>query len=149
MTKEAGVGLGRGGFAEVLYDALPGGGPMVGITAALERAVEATHVAVLAIDLPRMNAEWFALLREMCAPGVGAVGRGRGGAEGEGFFEPLAAIYPREAMWLAWEALARGEYALQPFVRRAAEGGLLRVRPIGEAEGRWFENWNEPRPAGA
>jgi molybdopterin-guanine dinucleotide biosynthesis protein A len=139
---------GEGGFAGVLFDALPGCGPLVGITAALERAVDATHVAVVAIDLPRMPAEWFAARWSECEAGVGAVGW-RAGAGTDGFFEPLAGIYPREAMWLAWEALARGEYALQPFVRRAAEGGLLRVRPIGEAEGRWFENWNEPRPAGA
>lgn len=143
----------RGRVAGVLFDALPGGGPLVGITAALERAVEATHVAVIAIDLPRLPAEWFAARWRECEAGVGAVGRqsaaagATGGARGggAGFFEPLAAIYPREAMWLAWEALARGEYALQTFVRRAVAGGLLREEEIGAAERGWFENWNEPR----
>src|SRR4051812_31151961 len=85
------------GFTATLYDQSPDCGPISGITAALERATFST-VAVLAIDLPRMNAEWFARLREKVAPRVGAVGR-RGD-----FFEPLAAFYPRAMMSLAWQA---------------------------------------------
>ena len=50
-----------------------------------------------------MTSEWFAARLAECAPGVGVVGR-----RGE-FFEPLAAIYPRAAKWLAWEAVARAD----------------------------------------
>lgn len=128
------------GFTAVLHDALPGCGPMVGITAALERAVASTHVAALAIDLPRLPVAWLQGLLAHCGPGRGAVGR-----RGE-FFEPLAAIYPRAMMWLAWEALARGEYALQALLRRGVAEGLMVVREIepGEAAAGWFENRNAP-----
>lgn len=127
--------LGAKGFAAVLHDALPGGGPLVGITAALERTVPA-HVAVLAIDLPAISAAWFSLLAAECAPGVGVVGR-RGG-----FFEPLAAIYPADLKWLAWDALARDEYSVQRWVAAGVAAGQLRVREIGEADAGWFANWN-------
>lgn len=123
------------GFAAVLHDALPDCGPLVGITAALERAAH-PWTAALAIDLPAISATWFAGLLERKAPGVGVVGR-RGD-----FFEPLAAIYPREMKWLAWEALARGEYSLQRLVAAAVAQGSLRVHEIGVGETPMFANWN-------
>jgi molybdopterin-guanine dinucleotide biosynthesis protein A len=124
------------GFTAVVHDALTAGGPLVGITAGLERA---THpwLAVLAIDLPAMTPAWFSTLLCEVAPGVGVVGR-RGG-----FFEPLAAIYPGEVRWLAWEALARGEFSLQRLLAAAVAQGLMRVHEIAAAEAALFENWNE------
>lgn len=126
----------KSGFAGLVYDALPGCGPMVGITAAMERASGA-HLAVLAVDLPQMPVSWFSLLAGRSASRVGAIGRR------QGFFEPLAAIYPREMMWIAWEALARGDYALQPLLARGVEQGFLQVVDIEEVQAGWFENWNE------
>jgi molybdopterin-guanine dinucleotide biosynthesis protein A len=125
------------GFTAVLHDAQPNCGPMVGIAAALERTV-CGHVAVLAIDLPAMKPEWFAELFACCPPGVGIVGR-----RGE-FFEPLAAIYPSELKWRAWEALARSDYSLQRLIAAGVEQDLLRVREIGANEQVWFTNWNLP-----
>ncbi len=130
------------GFAALVVDGFSVGGPIIGVTAALERATH-PHLAVLAIDLPALPAAWFVRLREMCGQGVGAVGR-----RGE-FFEPLAAIYPRELKWLAWEALAKGEYSLQKLVAAGIAAGLLREREIGAAELPWFENRNEPGPEAA
>lgn len=129
-----------GGFAAVLHDALPGGGPLAGVTAALERAVTATHVAVLAIDLPMLPAAWLHELRTLCAADRGAVGRRRE------FFEPLAAIYPRAMLWPAWEALTRGDYSLQALLRRGAAEGRMAVREISakEAAAGWFANRNVP-----
>ena len=139
--------VGDGKFAAVVRDAVPGCGPLAGIAAALACASH-PHVAVLAIDLPRMNAEWFATLRAECAPGVGCVGRRQasgGGKDGEGiFFEPLAAIYPRELLPLAAAALARGEFSLQRLLAAAVAQGLMRVHEIGADEGARFENWNAP-----
>lgn len=124
------------GFAAVLHDALPNCGPLAGITAALERSPRG-HLAVIAIDLSAMTAEWFKRLRGECADGVGAVGR-RGD-----LFEPLAAIYPRELMWLAWEAIARAEFALQPLLRAAEARGMMRAVDIGEGDAALFANWNQ------
>ena len=123
------------GFAAVLHDALPERGPMVGITAGIERASHPA-LAVLAIDLPKMTAAWFQGLMAETTAGVGVVGR-----RGE-FFEPLAAIYPREIMWLAWEALARGESSLQRLIAQAVKAGLLRERTIAVEEEILFVNWN-------
>ncbi|PAW63984.1 MAG: hypothetical protein B9S34_13405 [Opitutia bacterium Tous-C1TDCM] len=130
------------GFAALVVDGFSVGGPIIGVTAALERAAH-PHLAVLAIDLPKLPAAWFAALREDCARGVGAVGR-----HGD-FFEPLAAIYPRELKWLAWEALAKGDYSLQKLVAAGIAAGLLRERKIGPAETPWFENRNGPDAAAA
>lgn len=128
-------------IATVVYDALPDCGPLVGITAGLERAAQPA-LAVLAVDLPQMSASWFTALVQAASPGVGVVGQ-RGD-----FFEPLAAIYPREFKWLAWEALARGEYALQPLVARAVSAGVLRVHAITAEEAPWFTNWNRVEDRG-
>ena len=126
------------GFAAHLCDQFPNGGPLVGITAALERASH-PHVAVLAIDLRQMRAEWFTMLLGKCVPGVGCVGR-RGN-----FFEPLAAIYPLELKWLAWEAIARGEFSLQGLLSAAVAQSVMHVHEISGKEAGLFENWNEPQ----
>ncbi len=129
------------GFSAVVYDAMPGCGPLVGVTAALERAAH-PWLAVLAIDLPALSAGWFAELAAHCAPGVGVVGRR------EGWFEPLAALYPREFRFLAWEAMVRQEFSLQRLLHQAVAGGLMRIREIAPEEAPLFANWNEPaRPS--
>lgn len=118
-------------------DAVPGAGPLAGIAAGLA-AMRGTHLLVLAVDLPRMEAAWFERLAAGCSPGIGAAGWH------DGFFEPLAAIYPRELAAPASAALARGEYALQRFI--AAAGPALRRVDIPAAEASWFANWNEGDP---
>jgi molybdopterin-guanine dinucleotide biosynthesis protein A len=129
------------GFAGVVRDAVPDAGPLGGIAAALERAAGG-QLAVLAVDLPQMTAEWFAGLRSQCAAGVGAVGR-----NGK-FFEPLAAIYPRELLPLAQAALERRKLSLQKLLAAAVAAGLLRVHEITDAERPLFTNWNEPARGG-
>ena len=126
------------GFSAFLHDAFPSAGPLAGVTAALERTTH-PHLLVLAIDLPRMTPEWLATLLDARRPGVGVVGRR------DGLFEPLAAVYPREFMPLAWEALAGGRYALQGLLGQAVERGLMTAREIGTEELAFLENWNEPQ----
>lgn len=124
------------GFSALLHDAYPDCGPIMGVTAGLERASQ-SHVAVLAIDLPDMAVEWFTRRLAECDHKVGAVGR-RGK-----FFEPLAAIYPTEMKWLAWDAIGADNYSLQALLAAAEKQGLVRVHEITDEEARWFRNWNE------
>lgn len=121
-----------------VQDARGGVGPLAGIIAAL-RATSAPHLVVLAVDLPRMERSWFEELRAGCVPGQGAVGRR------EGFFEPLAAIYPRELLPLAEDALQRGKFSLQALLELAAARRLVKEVAILPECRAWFENWNEPR----
>lgn len=126
-----------------LPDAAPGLGPLSGIAAALG-AANVPLIVVLAVDLPAMTADF---LRERmlarCTPQRGAVGRWENAG---GFFEPLAAVYPRTAGRLAAERLtAGGDRSLQGFVRASQAGGLIEAVPLTEpADRRWFVNWNAP-----
>jgi molybdopterin-guanine dinucleotide biosynthesis protein A len=124
------------GFSALLHDAFPDCGPIMGVTAGLERAAHG-HVAVLAIDLPEMSPEWFTRLLSQCEPNIGAVGR-RGN-----FFEPLAAIYPTAMKWLAWDTIAADTYSLQALLAAAEKQSLVRVHEIADDEARWFKNWNQ------
>lgn len=118
----------------VVRDARPDVGPLAGIAAAMA-VMRGTHLMVLAVDLPRMDAGWLARLKAHCAPGVGAVGwRG-------GFFEPLAAIYPCELRSQAETALAGSEHSLQRFIGSAGTA-MLPVEITADDEV-WFTNWNE------
>lgn len=133
---EQGWAEGAAGFAAVVRDAQERCGPIAGLVAGMERA---THpwLAVLAVDLPAMRPEWFTGLRAGCAPGVGRVGR-----RGE-FFEPLAAIYPREMGELARAAITRREFSLQRLLAEAVARGVMREQEITATEAPWFANWNE------
>jgi molybdopterin-guanine dinucleotide biosynthesis protein A len=124
------------GFTAVLHDAIDRCGPLVGVTAALERASH-PWVAVLAVDLPALPVEWFTGLMVRCTAGTGIAGR-RGG-----YFEPLAAVYPRELRFPAWEAIARGDFSLQHVLAAAHAQGLVLCHDISDREAPWFENWNE------
>jgi molybdenum cofactor guanylyltransferase len=128
------------GVDAVLHDAFPDCGPVMGITAGLER-MSRSHLLVLAVDLPHIEPDWFVSLLPDCKSGVGVVGRR------EDFFEPLAAIYPCELKWLAWETIARGEYSLQQLLDAAEKAGLVTVREINDRKAAWFENWNQPPEA--
>ncbi|MCF7688314.1 MAG: NTP transferase domain-containing protein, partial [Cephaloticoccus sp.] len=119
----------------VVHDAQVDAGPLAGLAAAMA-AMTSTHLLVLAVDLPHMEGAWFSGLMKLCSPGVGAVGRH------EGYFEPLAAIYPRELLVAAEATLAGGDRSLQRFIVGA--GDAMRHHEITSAEAPWFANWNEP-----
>ena len=125
------------GFTGIVRDASLDSGPLGGIVAALERCGSG-HLAVLAVDLPKMEPAWFGTLLGDCPPGCGAVGRLGN------YFEPLAAVYPRELLPLARAALDRRVLSLQKLVASGVAQNLLRVREISAAEEPRFANWNEP-----
>src|SRR5690606_7904753 len=118
-----------------LVDDPPGLGPLGGLRSALA-ASRAGRVLVLAVDLPRMEEPFLASL---LAEEGGAVPRSDRG------WEPLAAVYPREAMLaLVEKALASGKLRLQDLLDEAAARGLVRPVPVGPEKAALFANLNTP-----
>ena len=141
----------KDGFAaEVpcLEDEVPGGGPLGGIAAALG-AMRAERLVVLAVDLPAMTAGFLRGLLVAAEGSVSGVGTGVVPQGEDGFFEPLAAVYPKSALAEARARLRGGELAMQRFVRRLVETGEVAARRIGPEETLLFANWNRPEDVGS
>ncbi len=116
---------------EIVSDEIADAGPLAGVTAALQNCT-APLLVVLAVDLPRMTANFLRSLEH------GAVPHGPDG------FEPLAAVYPVTCLSLARESLRSGDFSMQNLVRMAIEQGLLSEREISESECSLFSNLNTP-----
>jgi molybdopterin-guanine dinucleotide biosynthesis protein A len=108
------------------------------LSASLKQAAHEL-VLVLAIDLPRMTAEFLVeLLGEAEVQHCGIV-------PGEaGRFHPLAAVYSRACLGLVDERLHSEDRAMQRFVRSGLERGLVRERLLTAKEAALFENVNTP-----
>ncbi|HEX3729150.1 MAG TPA: NTP transferase domain-containing protein, partial [Opitutaceae bacterium] len=120
----------------VVTDTVADAGPLAGIHAALQ-SLDGGWLLVLAVDLPRLGSSWFAPLKAACRPGAGAVFRNADG------FEPLAAIYPAEALAEAAARLGRKQFRLQEFVSALVQAGRMTALPLPEADRGQAENWNE------
>lgn len=122
----------------VVRDTRVGIGPIAGVHAALA-ACETEWLAVLAVDLPRVDAAWFEKLAALCRPGRGAVGVSR-----QGFFEPFAAIYPRVALIEIEEIVSgSGSHSLQPLLRELVKRGAMKAVRLTAREQATLFNWNE------
>lgn len=121
----------------VVCDAEPSRGPLSGLAAAFER-LKTTHLLVLAMDLPRITPRQLKALWKKAEPGVGVV------PFNSTYFEPLAAIYPREAGPAAMKALARNELSLQRWVECLEREGLIRRDKVPPTEMASFANVNSP-----
>jgi molybdopterin-guanine dinucleotide biosynthesis protein A len=62
----------------------------------------------------------------------------------EEWTEPLAAVYPREALALAVGHLESADHSLQHWVSACANAGLVRHRPVTPGELPLFANMNTP-----
>ncbi|MCR6654705.1 MAG: NTP transferase domain-containing protein [Opitutus sp.] len=120
-----------------VFDRFENAGPLAGLEAALE-AARSDLVAVLAVDMPAIEAGWFSFLLRHCSRGQGAVARSLHGVE------PLAAIYPRGALFWARGQIEAERFALQEFVRVLENQTLVRVVDLPSAFRKQAENWNEP-----
>jgi molybdopterin-guanine dinucleotide biosynthesis protein A len=81
-------------------------------------------------------------LAKLCAPGIGAVARTREG------YEPLAAIYPYEALDKVQSRLNKGEFALQAVIKALVRSRKMRVLRLKSTECRQLANWNTPGDIG-
>ena len=123
-----------------VHDAWENSGPLGGVASCL-RVCEAPRLVVLGVDLPRLPAEFLHSLLEQSPANCGAV------VKKDGYFEPLAAVYPRAMLPLAEEQLAAGRLAMQDFIRRGMERGVMRCVAVAVAA-EWFVNWNAPGDVG-
>jgi molybdopterin-guanine dinucleotide biosynthesis protein A len=128
---------GPSGKLKVIRDTAAHAGPLGGLHAALESS-STRWLAVLAVDMPHVDPAWFARLLKKCRPGNGAVV-----AEAAGF-QPLAAIYPREAAAIARRRLRDGDLPLQGLVKELLRRRLMVAVRLPARE-RWRSaNWNTP-----
>lgn len=126
------------GHLHLIADEIENAGPLAGISAGLN-ALRSDLLVVLAIDLPRMNAAFLRSLLARCSTAARGVV-----ARNDGYFEPLAAVYPKGLHLLATEHLRQNRYALQDFVREAVRQDLLESIPLDKSEVPLFKNVNSP-----
>jgi molybdenum cofactor guanylyltransferase len=123
---------------QFVRDAMLNAGPLSGVAAAL-RECASSHLLVLAVDLPQMTADFLQSLVDLSGESCGAV------PKRNGFFEPLAAIYPRENCHaLADRQMLAGKLMMQDFVNAALEENLLAVHDVRPSEELLFTNMNAP-----
>ncbi len=130
----------REGLLEVpvILDKTPGRGPLGGLESVL---AEARHerVVLLAVDMPEMTSAYLAALVNDATPECGVI------PELDGFYQGLAAVYPRRILPLVQEILAGPDHSMQHLSRRAIDEGLMKVRAVREGDVRLFQNWNTPK----
>jgi len=102
----------------------------------------APFLGVLAVDMPHVDAALFRRLRRECRPGIGAVIRGPRG------YEPLAAIYPREAAALCHAQVRGGRFSLQTLLAALVRRGRMAELPLRAGDRERLENWNTRRDVG-
>jgi molybdenum cofactor guanylyltransferase len=123
----------------IVSDRNPGKGPLGGLAAALE-ACSGDWLLALAVDLPRMRADFLhRLLDEAIAANIGIVP-----TLGEGKLEPLAAVYPKSALAVAELHLSQGRVKLSEFIREWEGRGAMRTRMVSPEDAALFANWNTP-----
>lgn len=122
----------------VVPDEQPRLGPLGGLVASLRHA-HSPWLLVLAVDLPLISGELLqGLLRcaQECEAGViPKTARG---------FEPLAAVYPKNALADAEAALIGSRRSLQPFVEGLIASGSAVPFPVAKGDEWQFTNPNTP-----
>jgi molybdenum cofactor guanylyltransferase len=122
---------------QFVRDAMSNAGPLSGVAAALCECAT-SHLLVLAVDLPQMTADFLRSLVDLGSESCGAV------PKRNGFFEPLAAIYPKSCGAPADRQLRAGKFMMQDFVNVALEENLLAVHDVQRSEELLFTNMNTP-----
>jgi molybdopterin-guanine dinucleotide biosynthesis protein A len=126
----------RPGNVHFVADDPPSRGPLSGLAAALAR-MRAKHLLALAIDMPFMTEKYLRFLCGQIEPRRGIV------AKIDDRFEPLAAIYPQEAIANVQSALSGKDFSLQTVTGRLVAARKLQVMPVTSQERKLFLNLNE------
>lgn len=121
----------------VLFDLEPGFGPIGGIERGLHEC-SSPLLLVLAVDLPHMSLTFLSRMREACDRLTGAV------PKLNGQLEPLAAIYPKRCLALAFAAIAKSRYSARDFASACLRERAVRACPVTRSEASNLLNWNRP-----
>jgi len=121
----------------LVADEMPGLGPLGGLGSSLMKARHDTLV-VLAVDMPTMTQRFLSAIAAEATPDCGII------PEWEGFYQGLAAVYPKKILPLLAEVLNGSDHSLQHLSRLAVEKGLMRVYHVEQNEAGFFQNWNTP-----
>lgn len=122
---------------QLILDAPPSRGALSGLAATLTQ-MRGSHLLALAIDMPFMSERW---LRHLC--GLAAKSRGAIPAIGHRL-EPLAAIYPAEAVGEFEAALSSNDFSLQTLARHLVGSSKLNLIPVPSFDEGLFRNLNAP-----
>ena len=122
---------------ECWRDGTEGAGPLRGLRAALAPRL-APFVAVLAVDMPGIDAAWFRWLAKFCRAGSGAM------ACHPEAYEPLAAIYPAEALAAVEGHLAGDDQSLQSLAWDLASAGRVSLHPLTKKKALRLTSINTP-----
>jgi molybdopterin-guanine dinucleotide biosynthesis protein A len=122
---------------EALLDDSPSRGPLSGLLKALA-AMSTTHLIALAVDMPFMTAEELNRLCGLSRPGCGVLPMIDERAE------PLAAIYPAEALADLSKASATEDSSLQPIVRDLLRAGKVLLYEVPAEKAHLYRSVNAP-----
>jgi molybdopterin-guanine dinucleotide biosynthesis protein A len=122
--------------AQFVADDPPSCGPLSGLAASLAKMCT-KHLLALAIDMPFMTEKYLTFLCSQIEPRRGVI------AKIEDRFEPLAAIYPQEALANVQSALSGEDFSLQTVTSRLVAAGKLQVMLVPSQERKLFRNLNE------
>jgi molybdopterin-guanine dinucleotide biosynthesis protein A len=100
--------------------------------------MQTSHLVVLAVDMPFMASQQMRTLWSLATNGCGVLPMMGERAE------PLAAIYPREAMNDLAAALAGDDFSLQQLVRNLATANLMQIFSVPEKDQHLYRSVNEP-----
>lgn len=123
------------------HDPVADAGPLAGLHAALSSS-RTLLIAVLAVDMPRIDPWWFQWLGSYCGSNIGAMA-----CRPDGMHEPLAAIYPRTAVTETARLLTGPDRSLQSLAAALMTRHLLRSVPLPEGDLWRVANWNTPADA--
>lgn len=123
--------------AEVRWVADARQGPLGALASALD-ATPHDHVLLLAIDLPQMTSAYLRQLISLASPHTSVV------PEWDAHFEPLCAIYARNAHAIALDLLATSNKSLQELARILHACHMARRLEISAEDAPLFRNLNRP-----
>jgi molybdenum cofactor guanylyltransferase len=121
---------------QFVADDSPSRGPLSGLAAALAQ-MHAKHLLTLAIDMPFMTEKYLRFLCGQIEPGRGVLPKIDNRAE------PLAAIYPQQALANVQSALSGKDFSLQTVTGRLVAAGKLQMMPVTSQQRKLFLNLNE------